>query len=189
MSSLREKESAECTNSLREIRNMNKEPRIPYSDTTIPKERSKADIEKLLEEHGIQDVQWTKYHGETSLKFIWKLTVKGIEKEIMFMFTPPSIESKRRVWSQTDQKTIKATVQLENTAYRLMWHYLKNKLEAVRWGMETLEKEFLSHAVVSLPDGSVTTVGDDIQSVLESVRSPALTYQPERKVESKIIDL
>jgi hypothetical protein len=165
---------------------MKKEKRIPYSDTTIPKERTKADIAKLLEDHDIDDVQWTTYHGETSLRFAWKLLVKGTQKEILFQFVPPMIEANKRVWSQTDQRSIKAHVQLENTAYRLLWHYLKNKLMAVEWGMETVEREFLSHAVVSLPDGRITTVGEDIQAVFETVRSPALTYQPETKALKEI---
>ena len=161
---------------------------IPYEHTIIPPERTKADIEKLLNEHGIKDVQWTSYHGETRLRFIWKLTVKGVEKEIMFEFTPPRIEAKRRIWSQNDNRTIKATVQLRATSYRLLWHYLKNKLEAVRWGLEDMEKEFLSHAVVSLPDGREYTVGEHIQEVYETVKSPALGYKPEVK-EEKIIDV
>jgi hypothetical protein len=160
-------------------------------DTTIPKERSKADIEKLLTDHGVEDIQWTTYKGSTSLRFLWHLMVKGVEKEIMFQFTPPIITANKRVWSQVDQKTIKANVQLDNTAYRLLWHYLKNKLEAVRWGMETMEKEFLSHAVISLPNGKETTVGEDIQAVFESVRSPALTYQPKQEEisDKKVIDV
>ena len=62
---------------------------------------------------------------------------------------------------------------------------------AVQWGMETMEKEFLSHAVVSLPTGEVTTIGENIMAVFETVRSPALTYQPERKevIPNKVIDL
>jgi len=160
-------------------RQKEKQKHIPYSDTTIPKERSKADIEKLLTDSGVEDVQWTTYHGSTSLRFLWHLIVKGVEKEILFQFTPPIITTTKRVWSERDQKTIKANVQLENTAYRLLWHYLKNKLEAVQWGMETLEKEFLSHAVVSLPNGQETTVGESINAVFEHVRSPALTYKPE----------
>jgi hypothetical protein len=103
--------------------------RIPYSDTTIAKERTKADIETMLQKHSVEDVQWTTYHGETSLRFAWRLTVKGVEKEILFQFVPPIIHAKKRVWSASDQKTIKANVQLENTAYRLLWHYLKSKLE------------------------------------------------------------
>lgn len=168
-----------------------KEPelKIPYRDTTIPKERTKADIELLLTDHGVGDIQWTTYHGDTTLRFVWQLTVKGVQKEIMFQFTPPIITANKRIWSQTDQRTIKANVQLDNTAYRLLWHYLKNKLEAVRWGMETMEKEFLSHAVVSLPTGEVTTVGEHIHDVLEQVRSPALGYTPTKQENKTVIDL
>lgn len=162
---------------------------IPYEHTTIPPERTKADIETLLRSHGIEDIQWTSYHGETTLKFVWKLTIKGVTKEIGFQFTPPTIETKKRVWSQQDQRTIKATVQLQATAYRLLWHYLKNKLEAVRWGLISMEKEFLSQAIVSLPTGEVTTVGEHITEIYETVRSPALTYKPERKDNAKIIDV
>ena len=171
--------------------NKEKELKIPYRDTTIPKERSKADIEKLLTDHGVRDVQWTTYHGETTLRFVWQLIVKGVEKEILFQFAPPLITANKRIWSQADQKTIKANVQLDNTAYRLLWHYLKNKLMAVQWGMETMEREFLSHAVVSLPTGEVTTVGENIMAVFETVRSPALTYHSENKevTNEKVIDV
>lgn len=162
---------------------------IPYEHTTIPPERSKADIETLLKSHGVTDIQWTTYKGETILRFLWRLTVKGVEKEIMFQFKPPLIETKRRIWSSRDQRNIKATVQLESTSYRLLWHYLKNKLEAVRWGLESMEREFLSHAVVSLLNGQETTIGENIQGVFEAVRSPALTFQPEKKDESRIIDV
>lgn len=161
---------------------------IPYKGTTIPPERTKAEIEKLLKKHGVQDIQWTTFKGETMLRFLWKVTVKGVEKEIMFEFKPPVIQAKKRVFSRTDQRNIKAIVQLEATAYRLLFWYLKNKLVAVEFGLESMEKEFLSHAVVSLPNGQETTIGESIEAVFETVRSPALTYQPEKK-ESRIIDL
>jgi hypothetical protein len=162
-----------------------KPARIRYSDTTIPPERTKADIEKMLRENGIHDIQWTTYQGKTNLKFLWHLTIKGVEKDVMFEFKPPTIPSTKRQW--TGMRYEKVHVNLEATAYRLLWHYLKNKLEAVRWGLETMEREFLSHAVVALPGGSTTTVGDQIQDVLETVRSPALTYQPDD--DRKIVDI
>lgn len=158
--------------------------KIPYEHTTIAPERTKADIEKLLNEHNIHDVQWTTYQGKTSLKFLWKLNVKGVEREILFQFSPPEIPSNKRVWTGTRTECV--SVNLTATAYRLLWHYLKNKLEAVRWGLESMEKEFLSHAVVSLPDGSITTVGDKIEDVYEAVRSPAL--EAPRKMNGRIID-
>lgn len=162
---------------------------IPYKNTTIPPERSKAEIEKLLKQHGIQDTQWTSYKGETVLRFLWQLQVKGVQKEIMFEFKPPVIEAKKRVMSRTDQRSIKAIVQLEATAYRLLYWYLKNKLEAVQFGLQSVEKEFLSQAVVALPNGKQTTVGESIDAVLETVRSPALTYQPEKRNDGKIIEM
>jgi hypothetical protein len=164
---------------MRKVATMPKQVRIPYSGTTIPPERTKADIEKMLRAHGIQDIMWATYRGETALRFIWNLTVKGVEKEIMFEFKPPVIPAKKRVW--TGMKTERINVTLDATAYRLLWHYLKNKLEAVKWGLESMEKEFLSHAVVSLPNGGTTTVGERIDDVLETVRSPALEYRPEKK--------
>jgi hypothetical protein len=153
--------------------------KIPYSNTTISPERSKADIELLLKEHGIINIQWTTYQNKTTLKFLWKVTIKGVEKEIMFTFSPPIIPSRKRSWTGVRYEQI--TVNLEATSYRLLWHYLKNKLEAVRWGLESMEKEFLSHAVVALPDGSTTTVGDSIEAIYETVRQPSLEFQPERK--------
>lgn len=158
---------------------------IPYSHTTIAPERTKADIEKLLREHGISDIQWTTYQGKTTLKFIWKLTVKGIQKEIMFEFSPPQIPAIKKSW--TGNRYEKVHVNLEATSYRLLWHYLKNKLEAVRWGLESMEREFLSHVVVALPNGQVTTVGNRIEEVYEAVRSPALEHKP--LSDSKIVDV
>jgi hypothetical protein len=163
--------------------------KIPYSNTTIAPERTKAEIEKMLHEYGIADVQWTTYKNQTTLRFIWHLIVKGVEKEIMFQFTPPIIPAAKRTW--TGMRYEKVNVRLDATAYRLLWHYLKNKLEAVRWGLESMEKEFLSHAVVSLPNGTVATVGDKIDDVLESarlevVKVPSLEYQ---KDEGKTIDV
>jgi hypothetical protein len=156
--------------------------KILYEHTTIAPERTKADIDKLLGEHGIQGIQWTTYQGQSILRFLWQLTVKGVKKEIMFEFKPPLIETQKRVWSQQDNRTIKATVQLEATSYRLLFWYLKNKLEAVKYGLQSMEKEFLSQAVVSLPNGSKTTVGENILDVLETMRTPAL-MAPERSME------
>jgi hypothetical protein len=164
--------------------------KIPYANTGISKEKTKAEISEMLDKYGIQDIQWTTYHGETSLKFAWNLTVKGVERELIFQFIPAIISTKKRVWSNTDQRTVKADVQLENTSYRLLFNYLKNKLEAVRWGLESMEKEFLSHVVVSLPNGEQTTVGENITKIFETVSSPALSYTPEPiKQDIKIVDI
>jgi len=163
---------------------MSKQVRIPYSTTTIPPERTKADIEKMLKEYGIQDIQWTTFEGQTSLRFLWKFTIRGVEKQVMFQFSPPAIPSTKRSW--TGMRYERVHVNLEATSYRLLWHYLKNKLEAVRWGLQSLEKEFLSQAVMSLPGGGSITVGERIQEVYAAVSSPALEY---KQIEPKVVDV
>ena len=157
--------------------------KIPYSTTTIPPERTKADIEKMLKDYGIHDIQWTTLEGQTTLKFLWKFTIKGLERQVMFQFSPPVIPSTKRSW--TGMRYEKVHVNLEATSYRLLWHYLKNKLEAVRWGLQSLEKEFLSQAVMQLPNGKTATVGERIQEIYDAVRSPALEY---KRAEPKIIE-
>lgn len=163
---------------------MNKQVRIPYSNTTIPPERTKADIEKMLRDYSIHDIQWTTLEGQTNLKFLWKFTIKGVTKQVMFQFSPPVIPSTKRSW--TGMRYERVHVNLEATSYRLLWHYLKNKLEAVRCGLQSLEKEFLSQAVMSLPNGKTTTVGERIQEVYDVVSSPALEY---KRTEPKIIEV
>jgi hypothetical protein len=39
---------------------------------------------------------------------------------------------------------------------------LKSKLEAVSYGLTTVEKEFLSEVIVKLPQGGDTTIGEAI---------------------------
>jgi hypothetical protein len=131
----------------------------------------------------------TSFRGISTLKFLWKIVLGGTDREILFEFKPPYIPAKRRTWDREKGTYQTITVNLEAQSYRLLWHYLKNKLDAVQWGMETMEKEFLSHAVVSLPDGSTTTIGEKINQVYETVRQPALTQQYEQSSERTVIDI
>jgi len=165
---------------------MNKKTRkkkIPYINTDITPEKTQAEIKKLLEDHGIEDIQWTTYHGQTYLEFIWHLELGGVQKEISFRFTLPTIPSTKRSWTGLRYENI--IVNLLAPAYRLLWHYLKNKLDSVEWGLETMEKEFFSHAVVALPSGEKTTIGDQIGKIYEQVSSPALEHTP---LDSKIVE-
>jgi hypothetical protein len=139
---------------------------VPYYNTQISPEQTKANIEKLLREHGIRDTQWTTYHGQTSLKFIWKVTVKGVEKEIAFGFTPSIILIPRRQYSSRLNKYEKVQIPHEAMSYRLLWWYLKVKLEAVEYGLESVEKEFMSHILVALPNGRETTIGENLQNAI-----------------------
>jgi hypothetical protein len=160
---------------------------IPYYATKIAPETTKFDIERLLKKHGIQDIRWTTLSGQTTLEFIWKIQIKGVEKQIVFQFKPAQIPAVRRSWSTRSSQYEKVIVNLEAQGFRLLFHYLENKLWAVKYNLETVEKEFLSHAVVSLPDGTQSTIGEQITQVYERVSHlPALEEQPMKK--EKVIE-
>ena len=82
----------------------------------------------------------------------------------------------------------------EAVAYRLLFNYIKNKLEAVRVGMVTVENEFMSQIKFSLHDGTTTTLGQRLIPLMQGNRlQNALEHQEERKAplnvtNEKVID-
>jgi len=134
--------------------------KMPYESTKISPEETKGDIERLLKQFGIRDYQWTVYKGVTQLKFIYRIQIDGNEKEVAFLFKPPVMMAMKRTYNTKMNRYEKINVPLEAVSYRLLWHYLKTKLEAVTWGLESVEKEFMSHIIMLLPSGEETTMGE-----------------------------
>jgi len=127
--------------------------RIPYQDTTIPPERTKADIETLLKKAGAKGAQWRERYdlNETpTLEFIMDIEVKGVMRTLGFRMKPPALAQKKKGITSVNM----------SASLRLMWWYLKAKMEAVQFGLETFEKEFLSSVLTNLPDGRVDTIGE-----------------------------
>ena len=50
---------------------------------------------------------------------------------------------------------------------RLLFHWIKAKLEAVSFGLNSVEKEFLSDIVTTLPNGTRMTIWDMISKQME----------------------
>ncbi|RLI09925.1 hypothetical protein DRO42_02885 [Candidatus Bathyarchaeota archaeon] len=148
----------------------------PYRDTKVSVERTKAQIMELLRSYGVEGIQWTEYRGEEDLKFIVQAEVKGVKRELMIQVKPPQMFTRRRVKGRG-----LVTVPHRKQAYRLLYYWLKSKLEAVMWGLSSIEQEFLSQVTVALPDGS-TTVGDIMRDYIARDALTALPApEPERK--------
>ena len=158
--------------------------KIPYASTKVAPEQTKAEIEKLLKEHGIKDIQWTMFEGRTTLKFLHHVTVKGVERTIGFTFQPPIIPHMIRQYNSKTFCYEKVSINNEPVAYRLLFWYLKSKLEAVEYGLQSMEKEFMAHIMVSLPSGEESTFGEKLEQALEHSASisefQALPYEPEK---------
>jgi hypothetical protein len=132
---------------------LNRDP--PYMDTEVPYERTKAEIEILLKSYGVKGIRWTSLEGQDDvLEFIIEAEVQGVKKQLGITVRPPHIFIKKKLRGQiVDTENI-------NQEYRLLFHWIKSKIEAVVWGLSTIEKEFLSEIRFKLPDGRETTVGE-----------------------------
>ncbi len=174
--------------------NRKEEKQTYYKSTTISPERTKADIDKMLKDFGIANRAWITKDGEDLLIFEWMLDIEGVQKRITFEIKPPDIRQQKRVWNQKASRTEKVNVRNDAIAYRLLFNYIKNKLEAIRVGMVTVENEFMAHIKLSLKDGSSTTLGQNfVQLMAGNHLQNALEYrerQPPRNVtnEPVVID-
>lgn len=153
-----------------------------YKSTTISPERTKADIDKMLKDFGVGTRAWITKDGEDVLIFEWKLEIEGVIKNIAFELRPPEIRETKRVWNQKASRTEKMNVRNDAIAYRLLFNYIKNKLEAIRVGMVTVENEFMAHIKFSLKDGTSTTLGQSFIPLLVSNKlENALEYREQQQ--------
>lgn len=162
--------------------------RAPYSDTKVAAEQTRTEIDRMLRSYGVQDFQWTELwsKGIARLEF-------AIEKEpgkfIRVRVTPPPFTARRKTW---DAKRGYVTIEAPNwpQSMRCLLHWLKAKLEAVAFGLKSVEDEFLSDMVVRSIDGRETTVAELIRPALESgvLDVPALTGERE-KARTEYVDI
>ena len=161
---------------------LNRNP--PYGNTAVPYERTKAAIELLLKSYGVKGIQWTSYQDVDDLKFIVEVSVHGVKKEIGIQVKPPQIKIRKRVAGRGLVFT-----ENRNQEYRLLYHWIKSKLEAVVWGLSTVEKEFLSQVIVSLPTGQ-SSVGEVISSLIAEDRINSLPFlEGKKQSNEKVIDV
>jgi hypothetical protein len=167
---------------------LNRNP--PYIDTEVPYERTKAEIEILLRSYGVKGIRWTSLEGQDDvLEFIIDAEVQGVKKQLGIMVKPPHIFVKKKLRGQL------VKTENINQEYRLLFHWIKSKIEAVVWGLSTIEKEFLSEVRLKLPDGRETTVGEVVIDLMGRNTLESLPFfdghkqQPKRVNESKIFDI
>lgn len=158
--------------------------RVPYSNTTVPIEKTKAKLEKLLKSYGVKKVVWASDDNEEVLMFEVLVEVKGVKHGRAYQIKPPHILLTKRQYGRL------VHTENRNQEWRLVFHWVKTKLEAVTWGLSTIEKEFLSETAMQLPDGTVTTVGERIHEIYETLQSPALedhSVRNGRVIEAEVV--
>lgn len=133
------------------------------SSTTVPVEKSKAEIERTLARYGATSFMY----GTTATEAVIAFEAKG--KRILFRLPMPD-PSERRFTHTPDKgllRSAEAASREWEQACRQSWRALalviKAKLEAVAAGIVAFEDEFLAHIV--LPGGG--TVGEHIKPRIE----------------------
>jgi hypothetical protein len=131
-------------------------------DTSVPVERSKAEIDKLLTKYGASESMM----GQRELQAVVQFKMR--ERYVRFLLPLPgrrdeAITHYRRKGSpfryeRTDAEALKRWEQACRQRWRALCLVIKAKLEAVETEITSFEHEFLAHIV--MPDGR--TVGEHV---------------------------
>ena len=119
--------------------------------TAVPVDRTRAEIERLLERHGAGGFAYGTTNGQTMLAFEMR------DRRLRFLVPMPTPNK-----SRTDEHRVKAEIRRR---YRALLLVLKAKLEAVASQIVTFDEEFLAHIVTH---GGVT-IGDQVVPGLAEV--------------------
>ena len=144
---------------------MIKPKKAPYASTVKDPDSSIADINRMLRTYGIDNYQWTTLWNENRVELKFAIETDPGRK-IGILVRPPAFTAKRKTWDSKAGKY--ATIEAANwpQSLRLLFWWLKAKVEAVAYGLREVEEEFLSDVIVHLPTGEETTVGEAMRPAL-----------------------
>lgn len=140
--------------------------------TTVPIERTRAELERLLEKHGVEQSAVMRSPGAASIQFVVK------DRWIRFVLLMPKREDFShhlvRGWrtARTEDQMSKVYDQACREKWRALLLVIKAKLEAVHCGIATIEQEFLAWIVTR----DNTTIGERLLPHLDETlkRGPML---------------
>lgn len=155
---------------------------LPYDGTSIEAYRTKAEIDGMLHEFRMVDrdtgqemakitaIRWTDVPPDMPmLEFMLQyVSPEGVKKGVAVRLQPPLFYKRVRRGGQIVNEP------QPNQSMRILYWYLKSKLEAVLFGLNDATKEFLSEVLISLPGGQQTTVGEHIIDQVKDSKIPSL---------------
>ncbi len=143
--------------------------------TTVPVERSRAEIEATLARYGAEQFMYGWDAGGALIAFVIQVAPEQ-KRQVRFQLPLPARGERRFTHHTRGMRTPTEAERLWEQACRQRWRALvlvvKAKLEAVESGIATFEDEFLAY--IMLPDGR--TVGGWVGPQLEAA------YDPDRGV-------
>jgi viroplasmin and RNaseH domain-containing protein len=158
---------------------MIKPAKAPFADTTVPADKSRAKIDSLLQEYGVEAVRWERMGDSMTLSIGVETEIDGNPRKLVLKFTPPPCYTERKLWDENTGKAVKQKAVNMAQSMRVLYHYLKIKLAIVAWGVKKFEEEFLAEIIVETPQGPARLI-DALKA-----RAPELLGLPDRSQDSE----
>ena len=144
----------------------------PYADTKVDADKTQQDITQLLRKYGVSQINWSVNYDleQVQLDFVIEYMKQEDQSahRIAVRVKPPMFAATRRTWDPKLGQYRKQDMANWAQSMRLLFHWIKAKLEAVSFGLNSVEKEFLSDIITTLPDGSRMTIWDMISRQMAS---------------------
>ena len=121
-----------------------------YKTTQVHWGKTQAQIMKMLEEIGIEQVRFTSMPDRFILEFMAQIDEKSVPRAIRIVIP---------VFTSVSDDPIKRNKEL-NIIHRILFNHLKAKFIAVGNGLAEFEQEFMSNLVITDKDGNSTTLGE-----------------------------
>lgn len=123
--------------------------RNPYEDTSVPVAKSKDQIERLLKKFNVTAIRFTTYPAYAMLEFVRQATDTEL---VPYRLT---VRPKVRDWARNVQSELDRA---ERQVWRVVYWWLKPKLEAIEFGLVEFEQDFLPYMLIGGYEGKPETV-------------------------------
>lgn len=124
-----------------------------YKDTKVPIHQSRGDIEQLLRRVGATGFRWSSFPGAETLEAYIKWQGRELSFKIAVKFKPGDDKRQKQLM-------------------RVMYFYIKTKVEAVQVGLVDLEHEFLPYLL--------TKSGKTVYELVDESKDEWLALPPGR---------
>ena len=128
--------------------------KLPFATSTVPPEKSRNEIIKLLKDFGISDYAWAEDLGQVRLSFKVEVDYEGEPKLWNVIINPPVLVDMRKVYDEKERMLVEKPIPNYVQSFRFLLNHLKTKLTAVACGAVKFEEEFMADIAVQTPQGS-----------------------------------
>ena len=115
--------------------------------------------------------------------------MKGVRRQLGIEISPPSFSKERRTWNQRSGQYERIIAPNWAQSYRLLYWYLKTKLESIAYGLVSAEREFFAEIITKLPSGEQGTIFDLIgqKAIDNQLPGPKQESEP-RIIEAEVVE-